>query len=44
MVVLAEAEARETSLLLELEAGAVGSLGACYHRDCYDEASGQSDS
>ena len=37
MVVLAEGEARETSVLNEaLE----GPLGDCYHRRCFDEAHG----
>jgi len=40
IVVFAEAEVRETSLLLERArtGTSIGPVGACYHQACYQEA------
>jgi hypothetical protein len=41
MIVLADADARETSLLIERDTTAIDALSACYHRACYYEADSQ---
>jgi hypothetical protein len=42
MIVVAEADARETSVLIERAQSGAGLVGDCYHRICFQERQARS--